>query len=325
MRLETPRNEQKRQKFYTHNAHPATMPKVQELHHFDSMQEAIQWDQQRLSPRNSPGRPGASTGTIFWASATFFVCVLIVWMFSLAPRPDFIDDDERDLIDMKEDLEALLLEGTINARPNRVGPMLDSFKRTPQAQTEARRVQSFSDPVTTVVVFLVKELHKNMLVFVMKNQDVRIVCADKRLEGESPTNAAQRVLTKHTDLRGPPEIEFLQRIPISAGAEKYMVGGCASTERCAFYVAMVRNERILMRGFGTVKQALSRGDFIDLHRLEEEAAREDREATLSKYIISGLSTLHEYLHPWLSTLGQNGSGGCNTLHEQDNIRNTLQT
>jgi hypothetical protein len=58
--------------------------------------------------------------------------------------------------------------------------MMGSFKRTPQAQTEARRVQSFSDPVTTVVVFLVKELHKNMLVFVMKNQDVRIVCADKR-------------------------------------------------------------------------------------------------------------------------------------------------
>jgi hypothetical protein len=44
-------------------------------------------------------------------------------MFSLAPRPDFVADDERDLIDMKEDLEALLLEGTINARPNRVGPV----------------------------------------------------------------------------------------------------------------------------------------------------------------------------------------------------------
>eukprot|EP00959_Pyramimonas_sp_CCMP1952_P299452 6263266-Pyramimonas_sp.AAC.1 len=73
---------------------------------------------------------------------------------------------------------------------------------------------------------------------------------------------------------------------------------------------MVRNERILMRGFGTVAQALSRGEFVDLHSVEVEATREDGLTTLSPYIVSGLSSVHEYLHPWLSTLGQNGTRGC---------------
>ena len=73
---------------------------------------------------------------------------------------------------------------------------------------------------------------------------------------------------------------------------------------------MVRNERLLMRGFGTVTQALSRGEFVDLHSMQEAALKDGWETSLSPYLVSGLTSVHEYLHPWLSTLGQNGTRGC---------------
>eukprot|EP00240_Pyramimonas_obovata_P012993 CAMPEP_0118935778 /NCGR_PEP_ID=MMETSP1169-20130426/15824_1 /TAXON_ID=36882 /ORGANISM="Pyramimonas obovata, Strain CCMP722" /LENGTH=228 /DNA_ID=CAMNT_0006878841 /DNA_START=524 /DNA_END=1210 /DNA_ORIENTATION=- len=221
-----------------------------------------------------------------------------------------MDEDEFDMSFVHEDLEILLSEGTINTRPNyrtqSAEPILNTVAQTTSAGPD--KEANYYLPAT-VIVYLVKELNKKMMVFVQQNNDIKIVCVDKRKTGESPAEAAQRVLTKGTDLRGPPEIEFLQRIPVSAEASKAMVGECAAPESCAFYVAMVRNERLLMRGFGTVTQALSRGEFIDLHSMEEEAARGET-TSLSPFVVSGLSSLHDYLHPWLSTLGQNGTRGC---------------
>eukprot|EP00976_Prorocentrum_cordatum_P061556 1176351-Prorocentrum_minimum.AAC.8 len=59
----------------------------------------------------------------------------------------------------------------------------EPYRRTPLAQTEEVGLgidaTNYYLP-TTVIVFLVKELNKNMLLFVQKENDVKIVCVDKR-------------------------------------------------------------------------------------------------------------------------------------------------
>jgi hypothetical protein len=104
-------------------------------------------------------------------------------------------------------------------------------------QAAARKLPSDAPPDapagTRVLVFLARESGSVLQLHVRPGGDV---CSGASGEGETLQRAALRVLWDCAALGPPPDIEFLERVGVGVAAEPVA------------YVALVRSERLLLRG-----------------------------------------------------------------------------
>lgn len=155
-----------------------------------------------------------------------------------------------------------------------------------------------------------------------------------RHERETEDGAALRALTATTGLHGPPEVEFIQRLPPDLTVAGATHGVCAPPHSCAFFAAVVRQSQLhALRGASQPERgrfcvsnasqlhslslpppvlrgpergttagtaAVRGGEFVALPALDAGEA-------VSPYTRAGLSVLRGFLDPWVRTAGSSGA------------------
>jgi hypothetical protein len=129
----------------------------------------------------------------------------------------------------------------------------------PQHQLAQRSTALMADDAvptaggTRVLVFLVLESGSAMELHLQETDaGVRDVCAGVNAEDESYRAAAARILWACAALGPPPDIEFLERADKSTASVPLAPGAAAP------FVALVRSERLLLRGSAAATQVRQR-------------------------------------------------------------------